>query len=941
MNIIKSLHSSLLHKCMSFQERHYFTVSVLWGFDLQTGEPVLEQNLWQAIGNMLGNNELFDTGMPKPNAELLVRGSCFAANGEAVEASRVCVSLGAISKELMVFGDRNWIKSVGVGWGISDPEAFTEMPINYSNAFGGKNYTPNPVGKGLDEIETDVGLIVPVPNIEFGDQLIGSPKDKPRPASLNRIDMLCEQRMSNAGTYDQKYIETRMPGFPDDLDYKYFNDASKDQWINGYFNGDEAYEIRNMNPQHPLIKGNIPGVYGRVFVNQEINDEIEFKEISTKLDTVWFFPTENIGVLIHRGTLDINEDDGADIKQILIANENRKDRPRTAEHYKNELALRINPDEAFKYMLYTSPLIPEDCICAFKSMQENSDFPLEVLTGRNMQSYSDAKAQELDETNHQKIVDVKQQLKNSGLEQKKIDDLVAQISDPKNKSTAPSPEIQKISEIIEKILPGMMSDPKNIDLSKLNLKAMDEFNVCMEDMQEEKKAEAKKKLIDQVETLKNSENKAESLNSISQLEKAIVEMDLPPILPRNDTSSIIDQLKNQRHEMDEQLLKMKSMGVNEEDLAKFKSGLDFDALEKQANLGIEQANESYRISAHYIEKARSPHEGKEDEIRQELLKSYKMGGLTSHGDYAFVDLSNLDLTGIDLSGAYLEYANLTNTNLTDANLSKTILAHANFHNTILVNTNLVEANLGAINFDGAFFSNVDLTNATLSKSNICNTKFERCKMADKVDMFLDTKFEKASFEGSDMRKNTFLDTDIRDCDFTDADLSESSFVNPIMNNVIFSGANLSGVNFVKAIADGSKFDKAILKNVRFVAESSLNHTDFSESDVQQSNLRDCSLINAKFDEANLFKSDFGGANLKKSSFKKVIAIEAQFSKANLEHAVFDQADLFEGSMYKAKLSSASFCNSNLYSVNFLGCTVGNTDFTGADLNQTIFKDWRP
>jgi hypothetical protein len=122
MNIVKSLHASLLHKSFSHQQQHYFTVSVLWGFNLQNGEAVIEQTMWKNISDMLGNNELFDAGLPKSNAELLVHGSCFAPSGETVNACRVSVSLGDISKQLMVFGDRHRIKGMGVNVGVSDPE---------------------------------------------------------------------------------------------------------------------------------------------------------------------------------------------------------------------------------------------------------------------------------------------------------------------------------------------------------------------------------------------------------------------------------------------------------------------------------------------------------------------------------------------------------------------------------------------------------------------------------------------------------------------------------------------------------------------------------------------------------------------------------------------------------------------------------------------------
>lgn len=941
MNIVKSLHSSLLHKSFSFQEKHYFTVSVLWGFNLLTGEPVLEQELWQTIGDMLEKNEMFDAGMPKPKGELLVQGSCFAADGVAVNASRVSVSLGVISKELYVFGDRQWIKGLGIGWGLSDPVPFTEMPVTYANAFGGKDYAPNPVGKGLDEVMGEFGPVIPVPNIEYADQLIGSPKDKPRPASLNRIDIICEQRMARAGTYDQRYIETRMPGFPDDLDYKYFNDASMDQWIEGYFKGGEQYEVRNMHPEHALIKGHIPRVYGRAFVNHAEAGEIKFKEIPTQLDTVWLFPGAKLGVMIHRGTLEVAEDDAADIKQLLVANENAEDTPRSAAHYANELALRTDPTESFKYLMYTAPLIPEGCRCGFKVIQEKSAFPLEMLAQENMTHFADAKKQEAEVAYQQQIMGMRVQLEKSGMPQHDIDALVNKMSGDKDQPVELSREAKDIAAIIEKIMPGAMSDPANLDLSKLNLKAMDELNAYMEKLQLEKKAEAKQNLIDQMEELKKLKAGAETAQSIAALEKVLVTMEMPPILPRIDVEGILSQFKAQQAKMDQQLLQMQGMGLPEADLAKVKASFNIEAIEKQTREGLEKANDGYRMGAHYIEKARSPHEGEEVAIRDALLKAYKSHGKAAHGDYAFVDLSNLDLSGIDLSGSYLEYADLTNTNFTNANLSKAILSHAIVNKTVFTNTNLTEANLGAIEFDGAIFTGADLTGATLGKSIIRDTRFIKCKMAEKMDMFMETKFDHASFIESDLRKNVFIDADISNCDFSGSDLSESNFVNPVMKQANFSQANLSGVNFVKAIADASKFNQATMKNVRFVGECSLVDADFNSADISQANLRDCNLQNAKFIAATLFKSDFGGANLKKSDFEKAHAVEAQFNKADLTHANMQKINLMEGSMYKAVLSGAQFNNANLYSVNFLGCTIGQTDFTGADMVKTIFKDWRP
>jgi uncharacterized protein YjbI with pentapeptide repeats len=941
MNIVKSLHSSLLHRYFSYQGRHYFTVSVLWGFNLTSGEPVLEQELWETIGEMLGKNELFDAGMPKQNAELLVHGSCYSASHQAVEASRVSVSLGTISKELLVFGDRHWIQAMGIGWGVSDPIPFTQMPVSYANAFGGKEHAANPVGIGIDEVDLNGEPVIPVPNIEYADQLIGSPTDRPPPASLNRTDILSEQRLSNAGTYDQNYLETRMPGFPDDLNYDYFNDAAKDQWTEGFFNGDENFEIRNMSPDEAFIQGQLPGVYGRVFVNHAVQDEIEFKEIPTQLDTVWLFPAGQLGVLIHRGTLEVNEDDASDIKQILIANENKNDIPRPADHYKNHLGLRIDPEEGYKYLLNTAPLIPQDCRCGFKAMQENSVMPLELLAKANMTNYADIKKQEAEESFAQQIEAMKKQLQDSGMDPLKIDDLINQMTNAKNNQAELSPELQQITTIMEKVLPGITTDPNNLDLAKLNLKAMDELAAYTEKIQQQKKAEAAQKLNEQLDELKKAEAGPETSLAISSFEKAITEIELPPILPRIKVEEIIAQYRGQMDEMEKQLVVMQSMGLPESELAKMKSSFNIEEIEQKTREGLDMGNEGYRIGAHYIGRSRSPHAGSEDAIRVSLIAAFQSQGKTSHGDYAFVDLSNLDFTGIDLSGAYLEYADLTNTNLTNANLSKAILSHAIVKNTNFSYSNLTEANLGAINFDGCEFVNADLTGATLGKSKFSNSLFKHCKMAEKADMFLETEFDNASFIETDMRKNTFFDVDISDCDFSGSDLSGSSFVNPIMKNAIFSRANLNGVNFVKALAEGAKFDHASMINVRFVAESSLAGANFHSADVSKANMMGCNLQNAKFTESTLHESNFGGANLKYANFEKASAKESQFNKADLTFATLPRADFMEGSMHKAILSGAQFTGANLYGVNFLGCTIGDTDFAGANVEQTIFKDWKP
>ena len=491
MQIVKSLHAGLLHNVYQYNQKNYFTASILWGFKLLDGEPVLEQELWTVIGDVIGTNQIFDAGKPKTTGEFLVHGSCFVSGGDKENASRIRISLGGMSKELLVFGNRHWIKGLGVGWGVSEPEPFTEMPINYSNAFGGKDYARNPIGKGVEEIESDSGPVLPMPNIEYPNQLIGSPKDRPQPASLNRIDVMWEQRISKAGTYDQEYIEKRMPAFPDDLNLEYFNDSAQDQWNNDFFTGIEKFEIINMNPQHPVIKGCLPGVYGRCFVNHELDGEVKFKEIKTQLDTVWFLPKENIGILIHRGTIEVAEDDACDIKHIMVAHENIADDSRDMEQYKFQIKNRVDPDNSYKYLLNTAPLIPEGCRCGFKLINENSGIDIELLGKKNMETFAENKRQEIEGIQEKELAEVKEKLKEAGGDSQTTIDNIDLYKDVQKTAVEDPPEAIKLKELLEKIIPGITSDPKNLDLSKLDFDGFDELRKFSEEMADKKQKEAK------------------------------------------------------------------------------------------------------------------------------------------------------------------------------------------------------------------------------------------------------------------------------------------------------------------------------------------------------------------------------------------------------------------------------------------------------------------
>ncbi len=949
MNIVKALQPGLLHRTFGRAERNYFTASLLWGFRLSSGEPVLEINLWTAIGETLGKNEMFDAGMPKTRPEVLAVGSFHAPNGRPVQGGKASLRLGAVRKELAVFGARRWTGGPGITRTISDPEPITQMPLTYANAFGGEGFVENPVGRGFRGSDSPSPSL---PNVEYPDSLIAAPTDRPRPASFARVDIMWKQRLSRAGTYDKKYLRERMPGFPDDIDWTYFNDAAPDQWFDDYLTGDEPFELASMHPTMSVQRGYLPGVRGRCFVNRRTADGSRVEEVGTKLDTVWFFPGDDLGVVIHRGTVEVEEDDGTDITQLLIAHENLSDDPRSLDHYREELHRRTDPAQAYKYMMYTVPLLPEGCRCGFDIIKESSNMPLEHLTRTNAEAYRDKKRTDVESAVAEELEQAGEKMEDAELNPADHPEMLKlpEVSPPQSEET------QKIEQLMEAIAPGITTDPANLDITKLNLEKFDALTAYMQQLKEDKQkqatelieaglaeADSQRAAADSDQTDEESSEVLGKDAVVAELREKLKPSASAPVLPRIHVEEGIEAARAQMVEANEEQKQiLRSMGMPEEELATMLPDTSqLDAVREQMRDAQRKARAGYLMGAHRIDEARSPHEGREQEIGDALLARYAEKSPTAEGDYAFVDLCGQDLSGIDLHDSYLEYVDLRGANLTGANLSGVILTHARLDGTIVRDADLRGANLGASRIVRSDFSGADLTGAILGKADISESSFVRCKLTDKMEMFLEAKLRKVDFTGADLRRCNFMDVDLTGCCFVEANLSESNVLNAQLEGVCFDRANIRSVNFVAVKAAHATFRGASGRNVRFVGGCTLTEADFAQADLSEANLRDCNLVRANFALAVLHKSDFGGSTLTDAEFTRAHAVQAQFGKADLSNARLHRINLFEGSLHKARLVGARFFEANLYSVNMLGVVLGETDFTDADLTKTVLAKWRP
>ena len=359
--------------------QHVLSINLATIFSLHTEEMNLDRlleidKLQAVIDNVIGDQVFWDAAVPKEVGEFFVHGSAYSAL--PVQNLVVSVGVGNTFKEVMVFGDRTWKES-----GMSEPIRFKTIPINFNNAFGGSDYKLNPLGKGHLAV-TGTNL----PNIELLDNYIASINDTPHPICFEPYPP----------SWPQRNFELNDPKDPIILETdnipKYFNAAPNDQFISGYYNGDETIEIKNMHPFIHTIKSTLPGLRLRLFVLQmNVNGENTFRELSVITDTLWLLPNLEYGVIMYKSTLPVANMDATDVSSIYTALELLTDPPKPFEYYSNQFQQIISgyaktidkPEESSMHDLYSHKDIEDSKLSVDNdTLEENGITEFFKLTSR-------------------------------------------------------------------------------------------------------------------------------------------------------------------------------------------------------------------------------------------------------------------------------------------------------------------------------------------------------------------------------------------------------------------------------------------------------------------------------------------------------------------------------------------------------------------------------
>jgi uncharacterized protein YjbI with pentapeptide repeats len=926
MRVHKPLQLSLQHKTYTWHKKHQLAVSYLLGFPFDRSQPLLlEQDLWKFLPTQALPNGIIDACMPKHQGEVLVYGAYQAPGGEPVTSDRVGLKIGPVSKSLAVIGERYWRALLPP----TEPEPFTEMPISYELAFGGEGHAPNPIGKGIAEVEYFGEKRVPMPNIEDPNNLITSQDARPSPSGFGPLDMMWQYRQAKTGTYDDDWLQNHFPGFPPDIDWTHFNTAPPDQWIPEFWTGDEAFTIHNMHPHKPEVNGRLPGFRARCFIEKNMGSGPLFSEVDMHAETVCLFPASETGVLIYRGVVEITEDDACDVEQLLMAFEDLAQKPRSRDYYEEALRNRLDDKKLFRYMMNTRDIIPASERCGFARMLDGLDMDGESALASNLQARADSekqKALDLLDAQKQKF---KATLEAAGIDPKPHLAKFDQTGEPLN-----DPDILAIMQTMEKILPGCSAgDGGTIKLEEIDFSQFDELGRQMDALAKTRKEETRQQLQDMIDKVKGTDAEQQLRKKV---EEALRRMDERPDLPRPQADLALSQLSEQIQRLSDARDQMRRLGVTANQLPQV--DVDIDELREKLGEGLESVKAMYRKGAHYVE-GKPPHSEPMDIIQGQFQTALKNGEKLAGRDLAGVNLSGLDLSGRDLSDCFLEYANLARCNLQGANLQRAIITHANLSNADLADADLRDANLGDSILDGANLTRAQLENAEFSKASLREAHFIDCNLADMN--FLETKMAGVDFSGSSFAGANFLELDFSGAKFVGSVLHECNFLQSTLENTDFSGADLGGSNFVECKLDHSRFTKANMTNTRFPMGCSLTHCNFDHANLDKVNMRDAEVADSSFEFATFHQADFSGANMQRTKFYAAEGKRALLNKTDLSGADFSSVNLMEGSLLKARLTNADLRNSNFYAVEFMQATVGGTDFRGANLDLTKLEQWRP
>ncbi|MGW9999529.1 MULTISPECIES: DUF2169 family type VI secretion system accessory protein [Pantoea] len=794
MKIIKPRHLGLLPRPFRWQRQHYLGVAVMAMINMDALPRLLtEQALWNLLPEALQSPDgVLDHGLPKPHPEFLASGFAFPPGGAASHCI-ARIQVADREKTLHVYGDRQRRED-----GLSAPQPFTQMPLDWQHALGDAGDSENPLGKAI-------------PNVEAAAPLLIQPGAGALPASFNAVPLSAPRRLRHVGSaFDEAWLAHDYPGFARDADRRLFNQGDADQrWDDrDALPAGAAWRIENMHPDKPLLEGCLPPWQARCFVVRQHTHGEMFEAIPLRATTLHFFPHLERIVMIWHGELAIREDDAADVLTTVAALESIH-QPRTREAYEEITRQRSDPERSVLLALRDGELLPPGSAIT----DDEPELP-PGPTDRNLARWETAQRQQLRHAHSDSGMDIdalaptRQHAPTVPLE-----DLHDYI-DAQDRAAQ-----QQLAQMItryqqeEALAPPAARPAAAIETYRSQRAAFDE-NAQQQPMDDRQRTFSSQALRDSYRFNAHQLSAPERLTPAqsAQLRQAVLVRD------------------GDCREMDLTGADLSGLDLRDTDFSgALLENVDFSHCQLDGSLfsnAVLTRAELHRCSARAC--------------------AFDNASLAL-AQCCYADFSDSVFSETECRDLMLEQCVFDRATLSDVMLTQTSLAHCRFHHAQIVNAHFSELTLQALDFSHAtlrkvYFVECHLLALSFEQARLTAVGFVDCQAPEicfhqaqlHTSLFVaDTALIRADFSGATLTQ----------CNLRETRLAQANFSHAMLINSDLSGADCTQADMRRMQARECQFTRADLTRAT-LAESDLIGASFSKSQLQGCDFSGCNLFRA-------------------------------------------------------------------------------------------------
>ncbi|KRR02100.1 hypothetical protein CP49_04780 [Bradyrhizobium valentinum] len=877
-----------------------------------------EQELWMMAAKELPPGNPLDIGMPKPQAEVLIGGHAAAPEGRPTERMMLGWTLGPMQKHLLVTGDRYW-QMTASGWRPTAAQPFRQMQLTRQRAFGGPGYAANPVGAGHGALRRSMaGELVALPNVENPEHAIQFIETIAPPAAFGPMALDDKERLRYAGTYDAAWLKSVAPALASDADPRLFLFAPPDQRMAGFIAGGEPYALQNFSAEHPLIEGRLPAFRVRCFVGWS-DATRGVTELPTRIDTLWLFAGARRGVMIYRTATAVQELDGSDVGDIMVAYEQQGEPARPFDHYLNVRQLRLDPTSAARYAFSEHQLAPEISAAERERRAARRRYLAEQRAARQLASMRWALEQEF--AGIELPPSLRPTIEIPSIEPSSIPELLPEELE------SGEIELAEILDALETVQAKAESDLDKLDAQYQPVRAAYEKiasrNAASSD-------------IDALLAAIGSTDAAQSMDASFEQAPPF------PALPDTDPALIGDiedklaRAKNWRRE----ILGAAAQPLDEQKQSELAHARFFNLAAGRPLEPIRNAISDGAFSLPDIPALVLPEETRS--LTPEAPPRLTIDDI---------------LAQIEASGTPPDVAQRAHTALADAEaaLRRALPALPSYDRPPFEALNAPHQTASADEPEGRIAAaKTEATKAlTVLRTEIDKAEGQlaagmaAARLASPKPLRPETMLAPAVartlgdlVEEEFRRGGTVAGRDLAGADLSGRRFVNADFSGAFLERAKLSGTNLAGAKLMKAALSGATLINADLSATDLteanLGEADCRGTRFAGSQLVRTNLLGARMVGASFDQARLGELQFLRVPMIGATFRSAQIHQCSFIKAALENSVWGDAVLERGQFMDLSLSGASFAGARLKQTCFLKVAAPQLDLSSSQFDQVSF-----